>query len=88
MHVDAEDVVDRAMVEEEVKEVAVEEAGYEVISPANFFIHIVMELLFLKIRYMIKVNINHFPEINKLKFNNSKVRLVGSMDIPRLMDMF
>ena len=37
---------------------------------------------------MIKSDINHFPDIKKLQLNNSKVRLVGSMGIPSLMDIF
>ena len=48
----------------------------------------VMKMLFLKLRYMIKVNTNHCPKINKLQVKNSKVRLVLSMDIPGQMDIF
>ena len=88
MNVDAADVVDVVVVEEQVKEAAEAEAKYEVTILIHYLVHIIMELLFLKLRYMIKVNIKYFPEINKLKFKNSKVRLVGSMDIPRLIDMF
>ena len=64
------------------------EAKDEVTMPIHYLFHMVMELLFLKLRYIINFNINNFPKINKLKFKNSKVRLVGSMDKIRLMDMF
>ena len=78
-----------SVVEEEVKDVAGAEAETEdeVAIPIHYIIYTVMKNLFLKLRYMIKVNINHLPEINKLQFNTSKVRLIGSMDISRLLDM-
>ena len=87
---DGSEVVDLSVVEEEVKDVAWEEAEAEdkVTIPIHFIIYMVMKILFLKLRYMIKVNINHCLEINKLQFKNSKVQLVRSMDIPLLMDMF
>ena len=87
---DGSEVVDLSVVEEEVKDVAWEEAEAEdkVTIPIHFIIYMVMKILFLKLRYMIKVNINHLPEINKLQFKNSKVRLIGSMDTPCLLDMF
>ena len=90
MNVDAAEVMDVSLVEEEVKEVTVVEAESEdeVTITIHYIAHMVMELLFLKLRYMIKVNINHCPEINKLKLKKSKVRLIGSMYIPRLMNMF
>ena len=78
MNVDAEEVVD----------VAVAEAEDEVTIPIHYIFHMVMGLLLLKLRYMIKVNINHCPEINKIKFKNSQVWLVISMNTPRLMDIF
>ena len=81
-----------AVVEKEVKDAAgaeaKAEAEEEVKTPIHYLVHMVLEILFLKLRYMIKVNINHCLEINKLQFKNSKVQLVGSMDIPLLMDMF
>ena len=82
--------VDVDMVEAFFKDMVEAEAEAEdgVTIPIHYLVHVVMELLFLKIRYSVKVNINHCPKFNKLQFNNSKVRLVGSMDIPRLMDMF
>ena len=64
------------------------EAKDRVTIPNNYLVHVVMELLFLKIRYIVKVNINDCPKSNKLQFNNSIFWLVGSMDIPCLMDMF
>ena len=64
------------------------EVENEVIISIHDLVHMVMELLSLKLRYMIKVNINHCPNINKMQFKNSKVRMVGSLDIPRLMDIF
>ena len=87
MNVDAAEVVNVAVANEEGKDVAGAEAEDEITIPIHYIVHMVMELLFLKLIYMIKVNINHCPEINKLKFNNSEVRLVGSMYIPRVMDM-
>ena len=88
MNVDVAEVINVAVVEEEVNNVTGAKSEDEVTIPINYLGHILMELLFLKLRYTIKVNINHCPEINKLKFNNSKVRLVVSMDTPRLIDMF
>ena len=92
MNVDAAEVVDVAMVEEEVKDVAGAEAEAEaedeVTIPIYHLVHMEIGLLFLNLRYIIKVNINHCPEFKKLQFKNSKVRLVGSIYIPRLMDMF
>ena len=78
---DAGEVVDVAVVEEEFKDVLESEAKEEdeVKIFIDYFVHMAMELLFLKLRYMIKVNINHCPKINKLKLKNSKVRLVGSI---------
>ena len=89
MNVDEAEVVDVAMVEEEFNYMEGEEtkAEDEVTIPNRYLVHMVMELLFLNIRYMIKVNINNCPEIDKLQFKNSKVRLVLSMYIPRLLDM-
>ena len=90
MNVDAAEVVDVVVVDEEVEDAAVVEveAEDEVTISIHYLVDMFTERLFLKLRYMIKVNINHCTEINKLQFNNSKVRLVGSMDIPRPMDMF
>ena len=92
MNVDTEEVVDVNVAEEKVESVAVSEeeaeTEYKVTITIHHIVHILMELLILKLRYMIKVNINHCTKISKLELNNSKVRLVGSMDIPHLMDMF
>ena len=94
MNVEAEEVVDVAVVQEEVEAEAEAEAQaeaeaeYEVTIPIIYLVHLLMELLFLNLRNMIMVNINHCPEINKLQSKNSKLQLVGSMDIPRPMDMF
>ena len=92
MDVVEEEVEYVLVTEKEVEEMVVSEAETEdedeVTTPIHYLVHMVMELLFLKLRYMIKVNINHCPKIKKLKFKNSKVRLVGSMDIPCLMDIF
>ena len=81
-----------SVVEEEVKDVAgvdtEAEAEDEVTIPIHYIIYTGMKNLFLKLRYMIKANINHLSEINKLQFKNSKVRLIGSMDTPCLLDMF
>ena len=94
MNVDAADVVDVDLVKEEVEDVAVaeaeaaEEAAEEaeaeaedkVTIPIHYLVHMKMKRLFLKLRYMIKVNTNRYPGIKKLKFKNSKARLVVSMD--------
>ena len=58
--------MDVAMVEEEVKDMAGTEAEswYDITILFNYLVHMGMELLFLKLIYMIKVNINHFSEIN------------------------
>ena len=90
MNYDTEEVMAVAVLEEEVEDVAVAdaEAEEEATIPIHYIFHMIMELLFLKLRYTIKVNINHCPEINKLQFKNSKLWLVGSMYIPRIMDMF
>ena len=90
MNVYTTEVVDVSVVEEEVNDVAGAEAVAEdeVKISIHYLFHMVMELLLLKLRYMIKVNINNCPEINKLKFKNSTLRLVGSVDIPCLMKMF
>ena len=90
MNTDAAEVVDVAVVEEDVKDAEESEAEAEddVTTPIHYLVHMVIGLLFLKLRYMIKVNINYFPNINKLQFKKSKLRLVVSMDTPRLMDMY
>ena len=81
MNVEAKEVVDVAIVEEDINAVAVAEAETEaqdeVTIPINYLFHKLMEILFLKIRNMKKVNINHFFKINKLQLKNKKVRLVG-----------
>ena len=59
MKVDAAEVVNVAVVEEEIKDVAEAEVEDEVKFTIHYLVHMVMELLFLKIRYMINVNINH-----------------------------
>ena len=60
------------VLDEEVEEVEVEESEVEdeVTIPIHYLVHMVMEILFLKLRYVIDFNINHCPEINKLQFNN------------------
>ena len=90
MNTDAAEVVDVAVVEEDVKDAEESEAEAEddVTTPIHYLVHMVIGLLFLKLRYMIKFNINYFPNINKLQFKKSKLRLVVSMDTPRLMDMY
>ena len=87
---EAAEVVDVVVVEEDVKEVAVEEAEAEeeFTSHIHYIIHMLMELSFPKLRYIIEVSINHYPQINKIQFKKSKLRLVGSIYIFRLMDMF
>ena len=72
MNMDAAEVVDVAVVEEQVKDVEVVEAESEdkVTIPTHYLVHMVIELLFLNLRYIIKVNINHCPDINKLQFKN------------------
>ena len=89
---DAEVVLDVDVVEEKVEDVAESESEVEVEVevkfPINYLVHMVVGRLFLKLRSTIKVNINYFPNINKLQFKKSKLRLVVSMDTPRLMDMY
>ena len=62
------EVLDMEVVEEEVKDAAGAdaEAEDEVTIPINYLVHMLMELLFLNLRYTIKVNINNFPNIKKL----------------------
>ena len=74
MDVDAAEVVDLVALEEEVKDAAGAEveAEDEVTTPIHYLVHMVMELLFLELRYMIKVNINHCPEIKKLQTQELK----------------
>ena len=69
---DASEVLDVSVVEEEVKDVAGAEAEAEdeVTIPIHYIIYTGMKNLFLKLRYMIKANINHLSEINKLQFKN------------------
>ena len=57
-----------AVVEEEVNDMSgSEEDEYnEVAIPINYIVQMAMELLFLNLRYMIKFNINHLPDINRL----------------------
>ena len=90
MNVNASEFVDVDVVEEEIEDVVVTESEAEdqVTIPTHYLVHFKMELLFLKLIYILKVNTNHFTDTNKLQFNNSKFLLVGSMDISRLMDMF
>ena len=64
INMDAEEVVDITMIDEEVKEGSVEEAKDEVTIPIHYLVHMAMELLFLKLRYTIKVNINDCPKIS------------------------
>ena len=80
MNVDAVEVVYVVMLEKELKDAteadAESEAEDEVTTSINYLFHMVMGILLLKLRYMIKVNINHFLDINKLQFMNSEVWLV------------
>ena len=70
MNVDKSDVVDMAVVEEEVKDVVGEEVEAQVEDrftiPIHYLVNMTMKIIFLNIRYMIQLNINHFPDINKL----------------------
>ena len=79
MNVNATEVVDMDMVKEKVEDMAVIEVEVEdeVTIDSNYLVHMIMEIYSLSLRYIIKVNINHFPDINKLQFKNSKVRLAG-----------
>ena len=65
MKVDATEVVDVDVVEEEINGVpgaeAEAEAEDEVTTPIHYLFHMVMELLFMKLRYIINFNINNFP---------------------------
>ena len=80
MNVDAVEVVYVVMLQKELKDATEadeeSEAEDEVTTSINYLFHMVMGILLLKLRYMIKVNINHFLDINKLQFMNSKVWLV------------
>ena len=61
MNVDAEYFVDMAVLEEEVEyaEVAEEEVESQVTITIHYLVYMVIELLFLKLRYRIEANINH-----------------------------
>ena len=52
MNLDAAEFVDVALVEEVVKNLAVAEAEDKFIIPVHYLVHMVMELLVLKLRYM------------------------------------